>query len=69
MAAKQQNNFQSLSLQPEMITINLLPKAQRYTAHWLFQPLKSQRQMRNLIFLFFAAQRNFRNKLFNSIEA
>ena len=69
MAAKQQNNFQSLSLQPEMITINLLPKAQRYTAAMTFSTTKTSAQNAQFNFLFFEAQRYFRNKLFTSIEA
>ena len=41
-----------------MGTNNILPKAQRNKAQRLFQPLKEQRNMRNLIFLFSEAQHN-----------
>ena len=33
-----------------------------------FPPVKAQRKMRNLIFLLSEAQRNFRNKLCDSVE-
>ena len=47
----------------EVGTINILPKAQQS-----FQPVKTQRKMRNFIFLVSEAQRNFCNKLFASVE-
>ena len=52
-----------------MSTNNIIPKAQRNQAQPSFQPLKAQGKMRDLIFLFSEAQRNFRNKLFDSVEA
>ena len=42
----------------------MVPKAQRS-----FQPANTKRKMCNLIFLISKAQRNFRNELFDSIEA
>ena len=48
----------------EVGTNNIIPKAQRS-----FQPVKAQRKMRNLIFLFSEAQRNFCNEPFDSVEA
>ena len=47
-----------------MGTNNIISKAQRS-----FQPAKAQHKMRNLIVLLSAAQRNFRNELFDSVEA
>ena len=34
-----------------------------------FQPVKAQCQMRNLVFLISEAQHNFRNELFDSVDA
>ena len=53
---------------PEVRTNNI-SKAQRNKAKRSFQPVKTQCKMRNLIFLISEAQRNFRNELFDSIEA
>ena len=47
---------------------NNISKAQRNKAQQSFQP-KAQRKMRDLIFLISEAQRNFRNELFDSVEA
>ena len=47
----------------EVGTMNITTKALRS-----FQPLKAQHKTRNLIFLISEAQRNFRNKLFDSVE-
>ena len=54
---------------PEVGTNNITSKAQCNKAQQSFQPVKAQREMRNLIFLIFVAQRNFRNELFDSVEA
>ena len=43
--------------------MNIITKAQRS-----FQPVKAQHKTRHLIFLISEAQRNFRNKLFDSVE-
>ena len=51
-----------------MGTNNIISKVQRDKAQRSFQPVKAQRKMRNLIFLFSEAQRNFRNELFDSVE-
>ena len=48
---------------------NIISKAQRNKAQRSFQPVKAQREMRNLIFLLSEVQRNFRNELFDSVEA
>ena len=53
-----------LSQKPEVGTNNIISKAQQS-----FQPAKAQRKMLNLIFLLSEAQRNFRNELFDSVEA
>ena len=47
-----------------MGTNNSISKAQRS-----FQPVKEQRKLRNLFFLISEAQRNFRNELFDSVDA
>ena len=52
-----------------MGTNNIMSKAQCNKAQRSVQPVKAQRQMRNLIFLISEVQRNFRNELFNSVEA
>ena len=39
------------------------------TAQQSIQPIKAHRKMRNLTFLISEAQRNFRNQLFDSVEA
>ena len=52
-----------------MGTYNIVPKAQRNKAQRSFQPVKTQRKLRNFIFLASKVQRSFRNKLFDSIEA
>ena len=51
-------------LDSEVGTNNFILKAQ-----WSFQPIKSQSKMCNLIFLISEMQRNFRNELFDSVEA
>ena len=48
---------------------NIISKALRNKAQRSFQPVKAQRKMPNLIFLLPEAQRNFRNELFDSVEA
>ena len=53
----------------EVGTNNIIPKVQRNKAQQFFQPVKAQRKMRNLIFLISEALRNFRNELFDSVEA
>ena len=54
---------------PEVGTNNIISKAQRNKAQRSFQPVKVQRKMRSLIFLISEAQCNFRNELFDSVEA
>ena len=53
----------------EVGTNNNISKAHRNKAQRSFQPVKAQHKMNNLIFLIFKAQSNFRNKLFDSVEA
>ena len=53
----------------EVGTNNIISQAQRNKAQRSFQPVKAQLKMRNLIFLVFEVQRNFRNELFDSVEA
>ena len=48
----------------EVGTNNIISKAQRS-----FQPVKALRKLRNLFFLISEAQRNFRNELFDSVDA
>ena len=52
-----------------MGTNNIISKVQRNKAQQSFQPVKVQRKMRNFIFLISEAQCNFRNELFDSVEA
>ena len=53
----------------EVLTNNIIAKVQRKKAQQSFQPVKGQRKIRYLIFLIFIGQRNFRNELFDSVEA
>ena len=53
----------------EVNTNNIISKAQRSKAQRSVQPIKAQRKIRNLILLISEAQRNFRNKLFDSVKA
>ena len=48
---------------------NIISKAQHNKAQRSFPLVKEQRKMRNLIFLISEAQPNFRNELFDSVEA
>ena len=52
-----------------MGTNDIISKAQLKKAQRSLQPIKAQRKMRDLIFLISEAQRNFRNELFDSVEA
>ena len=52
-----------------MGTNNIISKAHSNKAQRSFQPVEAQRKMRYLIFLISEAQRNFRNELFDSVEA
>ena len=53
----------------EVGTIIVISKAQRNKAKQSFQPIKALYKMRNLIFVISETQRNFRSKLFDSVEA
>ena len=53
----------------EVGTNNIILKTQRSKAQRSFQPVKAQRKLCKLIFLISKAQRNFRNELFDSVEA
>ena len=50
-------------------TNNIISKALRNQAQQSFSQVKPQRKMRSLIFLLSEAQRNFRNELFDLVEA
>ena len=54
---------------PEVGTNNIISKTQRNKAQRSFQPVKAQRILRNLFFLISEAQHNFRNELFDSVDA
>ena len=54
---------------PEVGTNKVLQNAQRNKTQRLFKPLKAQNKMRTLNIIFSKAQRNFRIKLFDSVEA
>ena len=48
---------------------SIISKALRNQAQLSFQPVKAQRKMHNLFSLLSEVQRNFRNELFDSVEA
>ena len=52
-----------------MSTNNIASKAQRNKAERSFQPVTAELKIHNLIFLISEAQRNFRNELFDLVEA
>ena len=54
---------------PEAGTNKVLQNAQRNKTQRLFKPLKAQNKRRTLNIIFSEAQRNFRNKLLDSVEA
>ena len=52
-----------------MGTNNFISKAQRNKAQQSFQPIKAHRKLCNLIFFISEVQSNFRNDLFDLVEA
>ena len=54
---------------PEESSNNNISKAYRNKPKRSFETVKGQRKMRNLIFLISEAKCNFRNELFDAVEA